>query len=146
MKPEEKLNITRDNISDDNIMYTMTTRIMNSVQWFLRNIILITFQIFKYYLSLMHIAALLLGQLYICMTISDVSIYSFIYLNLIVFFSYHPHTLKLEIFLKPQKLGTASLTQVFTLIYNPTIMLLFCKFCHSCNNHLHQSGSLLLAF
>ena len=87
------------------------------------------------------------------MTISDVSIYSFIYLNLIVFFlnklmnmSYHPHTLKLEIFLKPQKLGTASLTQVFTLIYNQTIMLLFCKFCHSCNNHLHQSGSLLLAF
>ena len=59
---------------------------------------------------------------------------------------YHSHTLKSEIFLKPQKLGIASLTQVFTLIYDSPIMLLFCKFCHSCNNNLHQPGSLLLAF
>ena len=36
LKPEEKLNITRDNIIDYNAMYTMTSRIMNSVQ---RNII-----------------------------------------------------------------------------------------------------------
>ena len=65
----------------------------------------------------MHIAALLQGQFYIFMTISDVSIYSFIYLNLINSFlnklmnmPYHPHTLKLEIFLKPQKFGTAIYT------------------------------------
>ena len=39
----------------------------------------------------MHIAALLLGQLYIFMTIPDVSIYSFIYLNLMGFFFKQAH-------------------------------------------------------
>ena len=52
LKPEEKLNITRNNIVYFNAMSTMTSRIMNSVQWFLRNIILITFHIISYYFQI----------------------------------------------------------------------------------------------
>ena len=52
LKPEEKLNIARNNIVYFNAMSTMTSRIMNSVQWFLRNIILINFHIISYHFQI----------------------------------------------------------------------------------------------
>ena len=38
LKTKKKLGIVRDNVVDYNVMYTMTGRIMNSMQYFLINI------------------------------------------------------------------------------------------------------------
>ena len=43
LKMKEKLKIMRDNIVDYNAMHTMTSRIVNSVQYLLRNIIIYHF-------------------------------------------------------------------------------------------------------
>ena len=53
LKTKKKLGIVRDNVVDYNVMYTMTGRIMNSMQHFLINInfyyFFIIFHIFSYF-------------------------------------------------------------------------------------------------
>ena len=53
LKTKKKLGIVRDNVVDYNAMYTMSGRIMNSMQYFLINInfcyFFIIFHIFSYF-------------------------------------------------------------------------------------------------
>ena len=90
-KTKEILKIMRDIIVDCNVMHTMTCRIMNSMQYFLKTSIFIIVHILFIIFHICHIFSfpisfkMLSSYDNIFKIITNVSIYSFICLNLIGF-------------------------------------------------------------